>query len=123
MLSLAPKILLVDDDELFGAILVRVAREGGIALTHLTSPRPLSAGKVRGVFELLIIDYDLQNVTGAQVVRGMEEARYALPTLLVTSYGKLPSRLSLPSSIVCSVPKSEGPQKILLRAVSLSVRG
>lgn len=107
-----PRILLIDDDPLFGAILDRMARQGNIPLRHILSPRLLNVTGLRKSYDLLIVDYDLQNMTGIQLVRGLEGMLQSLPTLLVSSYNRITSG-PLPESVFASLHKSEGPQKIL----------
>lgn len=116
--SHSPRLLLVDDDPLFGHILTRVARAGNIQLTHTLSPRTMNTLEVRKSFDVMIIDYGLTNVTGVQLVRALENCEQSLPTVLVSSYKILPSK-TLPASIVLILHKSEGPQKILHATLSL----
>ena len=111
-----PRVLFIDDDPVFGAILTRVAHAGKIALDHITSSRAVDLRNVRKSYDLIVTDYDLGNVTGIQLIRSLEAWDQALPTILVSSYGEIPS-LHLPASVLLTLHKCEGPQKILYAAL------
>ena len=112
----APRVLLIDDDPLFGVILFRVALAGKIALNHVVSPGAVEADKIRETYDFIITDYDLGNITGVQLIHSLEACNQALPTILVSSYRGIPSP-NLPQSILYSIHKCEGPQRILYAAV------
>ncbi len=112
-----PRILLVDDDPVFGMILRQTAEKAKLPLTHILSPAKLDIRKVRDNYDLLISDYDLENVTGVQLTRQLETFGQSLPTILISAYGKLPD-VQLPNSILCSLQKAEGPQKILYTSLN-----
>jgi CheY-like chemotaxis protein len=112
----APRILLIDDDPLFGKTLTRVAHSANIPLVYTTTPRAVDATKIRALFDVIITDYDLQNVTGIQIIQRLEIFNQALPTILVSSY--LGFRVpNLPASILFTIHKCEGPQRILHAAL------
>jgi DNA-binding response OmpR family regulator len=112
----APRILLIDDDELFGALAERYARGRNIRLTYLKSPRALALAGIRGGWDLMLVDYDLQNMTGFQLVRGLERLAQDVPTLIVTSHGRLPET-ERPAAVRGAVNKSEGLERILSLAL------
>ena len=116
LFSTAPRVLLIDDDPLFGAILSRLAKAANIVLKHEASPGAVDAHKIRDNYDFIIADYDLQKVTGIQLIQSLESCNQALPTILVSSYGGVPST-KLPPSILLSLHKCEGPQRILYAAL------
>jgi CheY-like chemotaxis protein len=113
---IAPRVLLIDDDPLFGAILSRLAQAGNIVLDHVVSSRSMDMHNIRDAYDFIITDYDLGNVTGIQLIQSLEACNQALPAILVSSYGGIPHP-KLPPSILFSLHKCEGPQRILYRAL------
>lgn len=113
----SPRVLLVDDDLLFCTTLRRLAEHAGISLHTVTSVRSMEKIYFGAQFDVLITDYELPNITGIQLVRALEACGRGVPSVLVTSYAGVPG--VLPSSILASLHKSEGPQRILCAAVSL----
>jgi DNA-binding NtrC family response regulator len=110
-----PRILLVDDDPSFGSILTRLAAAGNIHLEHRASPRGLDVSKVRESYDVIITDYDLENVTGIQLIHSLEACDQSLPTVLISSHQEI--RREMPRSVIYSLCKSEGPQRILVAAL------
>ena len=115
-LSHLPRILFVDDDALFGALMSRLAEKGKIPLCHVTSPREINLVRLKETYDIMILDYELQNVSGIQLVRSFEVLSLNIPTLLISSYSKLPNH-QLPSSVISFMHKSNGPQAILWSAI------
>lgn len=112
-----PRILLVDDDEVFGKIMEKAARSAHIPLTHLKSPREISAANLVGRYDFMIVDYDLEIMSGLQFIKGVESFSSAPRCILVTSYWKL-NPAQLPESVLAVLHKSLGPQQLLEAAVS-----
>lgn len=106
----------MDDDPLFGNILSKLAIAGNIHLEYVASLKKLDMENLKERYDLIITDYDLENLTGIQLIRVLEACNQILPTIMVSSYGKVPTG-DLPPSVICSLNKSEGPQKILYNAV------
>jgi CheY-like chemotaxis protein len=113
----APRVLLVDDDPLFSGILSRLAISGNIRLEHVASPREVELATLRATYDLIITDYDLPNITGVQMIRSLELCRQDLPTVLITSFDEIPEK-PLPSSVLLSMHKWEGPQRILYSSLT-----
>ncbi len=115
--SPAPRVLLIDDDPLFGGIFQRVAHTGNVYLHHIGSPNEVRAERVRKDYDLIICDYELKNLTALQMLRVLEAARQSLPTVLISSYLQFP-KTKLPESVFACLHKSAGPQKILFETLS-----
>ena len=114
----APRVLLIDDDPLFGGIVLRLAQAGNIILKHAKSLKALHGLDIKNSFDLIITDFELENVTGIQLIKILESRNQALPTILISSYSRILSR-HLPLSIVYTLHKCEGPQRILYAALCL----
>ena len=114
------RILLIDDDVVFSKIVDKVARLGGINLTVVNSLKGWDWSTYK-TYDAIVVDYDLGNITGIQLVRSLENENSAclVPTILVSSY-RNPGR-NWPASIRHFLHKSEGPQRILRVAISLPI--
>jgi len=79
-----PKILLVDDDPIFGAIMRRTAKDVKVDLTFCQSIAEL--GELRNLdFDVAVIDYDLGSVTGTELSEYLEKYAGQLPVVLVSN--------------------------------------
>jgi two-component SAPR family response regulator len=112
-----PRILLLDDDELFGKTMQREACRGHIDLTYWSTLKG-KASPLLSEFDLIIVDFDLQNISGVQFAQMMHRYIRGIPIMLVSTYEHI-SRSQLPSSITNFFPKKIGPAKILEEALSL----
>jgi CheY-like chemotaxis protein len=113
----APRVLVVDDDPLFGRILQAVAERQKIPLTFINSPRE-AYKKISDLdFDVAIFDYDMGKVTGIQLSRFFEHhGQHPAPVVLVSHYANI-ERSQWPSSIKDSVSKSIGAISILVQAL------
>src|SRR4051812_44850400 len=81
--SSIPRLLLIDDDPVFGKIMQRVARNLGAPLTYVQSVSKMP--EVRAdVFDVAIVDYDLGSVTGLELMACLENQGLSIPVVLVS---------------------------------------
>ncbi|MBV8664718.1 MAG: response regulator [Hyphomicrobiales bacterium] len=90
----APKItvLVVDDDALIAMSTVEMLEDLGHSVIEANSAsRALEILQNGRVVDLLITDYSMPKMNGAQLASAARELRPALPILLATGYAELPS--------------------------------
>jgi len=110
-----PRILLVDDDVVFGQIMLGFAKEQNLALTYCRSTEQVSR-LTQFNFQLAVIDYDLGAITGIQLSHFLERFLYSIPVILVSQYREI-NRSPLPPCIREFIHKSAGPSEILEAAL------
>jgi len=109
-----PRFLLIDDDPIFGSILLSMARKAGVDLTFWQSLTGKSHESLAG-FDLLILDYELKNITGLQLLTNL--GGLVPPTLLVSAYRL--DRLRLARRVDWILWKNHGPGEILRFALQI----
>lgn len=107
-----PKILLVDDDPMYGKILQRLAANHKVSITFCSSLEEL--GQLDTLdFDVGIIDYNLGAVTGVELTTYLEHTLPTdLPIILISQTRQLVSR-RWPDSIRDFVHKAMGPYAVL----------
>ena len=109
-----PRILLIDDDPVFGKIMQRVAECAKVRLTFVATAEQLGSVDPSS-FDVGILDYDLGSVTGVDVVRDFDRHKQ-LPIVLVSQAVRSPES-DWPGSIRQFICKDKGPHKIIVAAV------
>jgi PAS domain S-box-containing protein len=92
-------ILVVDDDALIAMSTVEMLEDLGHAVIEANSGKhALEILREEQTVDLLITDYSMPNMTGAQLAKAARELRPELPILLATGYAELPrdSDIDLP---------------------------
>lgn len=118
MAANVPKILLVDDDEVFGRTMQRYCIKMGVPLTYCSTVSQLEGFPV-DAFDILICDFELQNINGVQLIRALSRRGTSVPVLLVSAYrdlGRILTKTSPPF-----VSKEKGPEAILKEAMRLTL--
>ncbi len=106
-----PRILLVDDDVVFGKIMMKIAHREQIPLVYYSSVKEIS--KLSHFdFDLGIFDYDLGAITGVQLTDFLERYLRKLPIILISQYRHIDPKY-WPASVKNFVPKSVGAYGIL----------
>lgn len=111
------RILLIDDDEVFGRLMQRYCTELGVTLLYCSSVKQLE-GYALNTVDLLICDFELQNINGLQLVRALGRRGSVLPVLLVSAYRDL-GKVLTPTSPPF-IAKAKGPEAILKEAMRLT---
>lgn len=88
--AVMPRILLVDDDVLYGKIMSRVASCFKAELTFVRSVEELGDRDLSS-FDVAIIDYDLGSVTGVELTAYLDH-HAPLPIVLVSATERRPDR-------------------------------
>lgn len=105
------KILLIDDDPLFGKIMQHYAAKMGSSLTFIDSVDKLTDEVLRD-FDVAVIDYDLGSCTGVELVKYLNNRLGSMPIVLVSQTQRTESE-RWPDSIHEFVHKTLGPYAIL----------
>ena len=105
-----PRIAVIDDDPMFGRIMEQIGRHVGIDIKHFEGFESLDG------FDVAIVDYQLEDMTGLDVGRHVERFIGSLPVILV-SRTNLPRSRDWPRSIKEFVYKGMGPYAILDAAI------
>ena len=115
MLSESPRILLIDDDVVFGKIMGEVAQTQGISLEYHPTVRKLTELLSKSRFDVILIDYELRGVTGLQLVRLISKHHPSAKVVLISSYLGIDGR-EWPQTVRDFVCKRSGPDTVLSRA-------
>ena len=105
-----PRLLVVDDDPLFGKIMKRAAACFGAQLTFVQSVAALTDYDLKGN-DVAIIDFDLDTFTGLELVRSFG-ANSSLPIVLVSAVVRHPDS-HWSDSIYEFLVKDRGPLAII----------
>lgn len=112
-----PRILLVDDDPVFGRIMGKVAERERVPLTYIHAVEELDSMNSRD-FDLGIFDYDLGPITGVQLSGLLDRYLGKIPVILISQYKHL-ERRSWPSNVKEFISKTEGAYGIIHRAKAI----
>ena len=84
-------VLVVDDDALIAMSTVNMLEDLGFEVIEAHSgDRALEIIENRRAIDLLITDYSMPRMNGAQLAHAVKEVRPELPILLTTCYAELP---------------------------------
>ena len=109
--SVRPRILLIDDEPMFGAIMKKTANHLRVPLTYCQRLEDIPA-IAKDKFDVVIVDYDLGAATGIEIARYIEDlTERDLPMILVSQSSRKINRRS-PDSIREFVHKKLGPVAI-----------
>jgi DNA-binding response OmpR family regulator len=111
-----PKILLLDDDPVFGNLMVAVAQRHGIELDYY--PSLLDLGYIGRLEEYgaAIVDYDLGTMTGVEVGKYLAAFLHGTPMVLISASERRHDAADWDECIRSFVHKSDGHEAILLAA-------
>ena len=111
-------ILAVDDDALILLNTAAMLEDGGHRVTSAYSGSEALAALRRGDrFDLVVTDYAMPGMTGAQLIEAMQVEKFDIPIVLATGYAELPS------NVISTVPRIAKPylQDQLLQIVQKTV--
>ncbi len=84
-------ILAVDDDALILLNTAAMLEDGGHRVTSAYSGSEALAALRRGdSFDLVVTDYAMPGMTGAQLIEAMKDEKFDVPVVLATGYAELP---------------------------------
>ena len=116
-----PRILLVDDDPVFGKVMGMVALRERVPLTFISSVEDLDHINSHD-YDLGIFDYDLGPITGLQLSGLLNRYLGDIPVILISQYKHMENR-SWPKNVRQFISKAEGAYGIISRALSIYAEG
>lgn len=81
-----PRLLVVDDDRYACDALSRVLQQRNFSVDIAMDGKHALKLAAENVYSLAILDYQLPDMTGAEVLRGARAIRPELPAIFVTAY-------------------------------------
>jgi DNA-binding response OmpR family regulator len=108
------KLLVIDDDRAFGAIMTVVAKQKGFEPHYFTSLIEMgSFARIRD-FDLAIIDYYLGSLRGDEIAEYVDTFFRDIPVMIVSSQEFQNEQIEeWPASVRKFVSKMEGPDAII----------
>ncbi len=117
---LCPKILLIDDDPTFRNVMVSVAKSSRSEMAAYESLLDLGALDLIMLYDVAIIDYKLEGMTGLEISEHLNAFFEDIPMLLVSSLGRsdIP-QFEKTTGDISYICKSAGSRKIFNTAIQL----
>jgi len=109
----SPKMILIDDDPSFTAILARFAALEGIELDTFNSLSELGFVALLRNYDVAIIDYDLGALNGVEIAEYMSSLLDDMPMVLISASDRSEEIAQCPCCIRAFINKSAGFDKIL----------
>lgn len=88
------KILIVEDDVVFGTMLLRWLEKRGYAVSHCSGVSSAKSTLADGRFDMVITDLRLPDSDGILLLQWIKEHYSAIPVILMTSYADINSAVS-----------------------------
>lgn len=121
--SLGDKLLIVDDDVCFGALISAVAKDRGFVPRFFTSLIDMGSFARIKEFDVAIIDYYLGSLRGDEIAEYVDTFFSEVPVIIVSSEDLRETRaVKWPASVRTFIPKSEGPGRIVEAAKQIVKR-
>ncbi|MBC7532777.1 MAG: response regulator [Oligoflexus sp.] len=112
--------LLIDDDIVFGQIVIQTAKPLNIVITHVSSFDELRKNKALNGYDAVILDYDLEETTGFAVAEILNTTAHDKPIIMVSATNRPDQdRLNGLPNIIGFVSKWLPAQEFLSRTVEL----
>ncbi len=116
-------VLVIDDDERIRTLVSRFLFEHGFVV--LTAENAMEAVEImdRFVFDVLVVDVMMPQVTGTEFVRDLRAKKYDIPVLMLTALGEAEDRISgLQAGADDYLSKPFEPVELVLRLKSILKR-
>lgn len=112
--SVGDKLLVVDDDPNFGALISAVAKDRGFIPKFFTSLIDMGSFARIKEFDVAVIDYYLGSMRGDEIAEYVDTFFSEVPVIIVSSEDLRESRnVKWPACVRTFIPKSEGPGRII----------
>src|SRR5260370_39005677 len=88
------RLLLVEDNERFAALLKQGLAAAGLTVDVLAAAEDASAALLTGRCDIVVLDLGLPDSDGLSVLAAMRSPRDATPVLILTARGSLKDRIT-----------------------------
>ncbi len=109
--GLGPRIILIDDDETFGKVMLAFAAREHLSLTFVRSVRDIY-NLNHWDYDIALVDYNLGKVNGLQLTNYLEHYLHPKLVFLISANKEIPQDL-WPPSVKGFVSKADGVISIL----------
>ncbi len=110
------RIILIDDDPTYRAIMRRVAQNEGIELETYESLMDLGSIGLLGRYDAAVVDYDLGPLNGIDIAEYLSSFFHEIPVVLVSEKHREPTGKGWPGCIKRFVHKTSGYEYVLSQA-------
>ncbi|MCI0505607.1 MAG: response regulator [Gammaproteobacteria bacterium] len=87
------RVLLVEDDELLGDGLRAGLKQAGYTVDWVTDGQSAESAITDNEFDLVVLDINLPNISGLEVLRNVRKQGRSLPVLILTARDSIPDRV------------------------------
>jgi CheY-like chemotaxis protein len=114
-----PRLVLIDDDPVYGAVIERWARLEGVDLDVFHSLDDLGFVGLLAQYDVAIVDYDLGEMNGKDVADYMTTLFGNKPMIMISGVDRSQELMDCPSCVKAFMKKSAGYEKILNMALNI----
>lgn len=114
-----PRILLIDDDPVFIAVMQRWAALEKVQLETFTSLDEMGFIGLFSNYDVAILDYDLGYTTGIEIARCTDALLHDMPIVIVSAKDRSLECIDAPACVKAVLQKSKGYSHILSVATKL----
>ncbi|SMF36228.1 response regulator [Pseudobacteriovorax antillogorgiicola] len=109
----SPKIILVDDDPMFGAMMLKQAEKTGISLDYYDSLSSLGFISQLAEYDIIMVDYQMDHINGIEIAAYMPSFFDDKTVILVSATAIEEQLEALPEYITAFIHKDHGHQALL----------
>lgn len=110
-----PRLLLLDDDALFGRVMKRCAQQHFVPFQVISDPEAMKFLRDRE-FDLLIVDYDLGSLTALDLLPYLPSQ---VPMIMISYTDRSPKNEVWPEAIERFILKQKGPEQLIKEAIEV----
>ena len=116
-MSESPRVILLDEDPIFGIMMERQAEIMGIELDYYESLASLGFISQPGNYDIIIVDYQINHINGIEIAAYVRAFFENKPVFLISSTDLGQKFSELPSYVTGFLPKQRCFQDIINQAL------
>ena len=109
-------IAIIDDDQDFGDLAEYLGGELGLNVLHFGSLTELGSVAVLGQFDAVVLDYNLEHITGVEIAKYLEAFFPWIPAILISGDNSVSKKTDLPKCVNSFISKDCGVMNIIRAA-------